>query len=327
MANLLTFSDRQRQLQCFFNPGSLWNAEGREWLGGRWQWLGQLVKDHVPAAVRMMGLSVHVLPGGETYVEAKFAVDRAQSAATVMAPLVEDLQEMPAAAKRGLLDLPRIAYWENILLRYDNMLTDVSGQVRLGQHDRLPTLNAWLRPRALDNLWVATETYFSASQLGQGELPWWADGQTVGPPVMRDPAANGVPASLAELLRLPRSLSIPEQDLINALKDLETEIKTEFPQLGFDFSIVVDGSALRVEGITQNQKITNFEQDGQPLAEILTAMVLKANPDPAVTSPRDPACKLIWLIDPGRPDGQIRITTRAAAAEQGWALPPQVAVE
>lgn len=327
MANLLTYSDRQRQLQFFVNPVTLWNAPGSEWLGGRWQWVGQLIKDHIPSAVRMLGISIHVLPGGEAYVEAKLAVDRAQSAATVMAPLVTDLQRMPEKAKRGLLDLPRIAYWENILLRYDTMLTDFSGQVRMGQQDRLPTLNAWLRPRALDNLLAATELYFMASKLGQGELPWLAAGQSVGPPVVRDLSADETPATLAELLTLPRSLAIPEQDLINALADLETEIKTEYRQLGFEFSIVVDGNALRVEGITQNQKITDFQQNQQSLADILTAMVLKANPDPAVTSPRDPACKLVWLIDPTRPEGQIRITTRAAAAEQGWTLPPQVAVE
>jgi len=327
MANLLTYSDRQRQLQFFVNPVTLWNAQGSEWLGGRWQWVGQLLKDHMPSAVRMLGISVHVLPGGEAYVEAKLAVDRAQSAATVVAPLVTDLQGMAEGAKRGLLGLPRIAYWENILLRYDNMLTDFSGQVRVGQQDRLPTVNAWLRPRALDNLLAATELYFMASKLAQGELPWLAAGQSVVPPVGREVSGDGAPATLAELLARPRSLAIPEQDLINALADLETEIKTEYRQMGFEFSIVVDGNALRVEGITQNQKISDFQQEQQPLADILTAMVLKANPDPAVTSARDPACKLVWLIDPGRPEGQIRITTRAAAVEQGWTLPPQVALE
>jgi len=327
MANLLTYSDRQRQLQFFVNPVTLWNAQGREWLGGRWQWVGQLIKDHVPAAVRMLGVSLHGLPGGEAYVEVKLAVDRAQSAASVMAPLVTDIQGLPTAAKRGLLDLPRIAYWETILLRYDDMLRDMSGQVRVGQQDRLPTLNVWLRPRAMDNLLAATELYFMASGLGQGELPWMVAGQSLGPALVPDPRAAGMPGSLAELLRLPRSLAIPEQDLINALSDLETEIKTEYPQLGFEFSLVVDGNALRVEGITQNQKISDFQQQQQSLADILTAMVLKANPDPSVTSARDPACKLIWLVEPGRPEGRIRITTRAAAAERGWALPPQVAAE
>jgi hypothetical protein len=244
-----------------------------------------------------------------------------------MAPLVTDIQGLPTAAKRGLLDLPRIAYWETILLRYDDMLRDMSGQVRVGQQDRLPTLNVWLRPRAMDNLLAATELYFMASGLGQGELPWMVAGQSLGPALVPDPRAAGMPGSLAELLRLPRSLAIPEQDLINALSDLETEIKTEYPQLGFEFSLVVDGNALRVEGITQNQKISDFQQQQQSLADILTAMVLKANPDPSVTSARDPACKLIWLVEPGRPEGRIRITTRAAAAERGWALPPQVAAE
>jgi hypothetical protein len=63
------------------------------------------------------------------------------------------------------------------------------------------------------------------------------------------------------------------------------------------------------------------------LADILTALVLKANPDPAVTSARDPQCKLIWLIDPARPGGQIRVSTRAAAAANGWTLPAEVTPE
>jgi hypothetical protein len=320
MANLLAYSDQDRQLQLFINPVTIWNAQGQDWLGARWQWLGQLTKDRVPTAVRMMSVSVHVIDGGDTYVEVKAVGDRARPVGEVLEPMTTDLTTMSEKVKRSLLGLPRVPYWENALLKYDNMLQDVSGLVRFGQHDRIATLNAWLRPRSLSNLLATTEVYHMAMATGGGSVPVANDQPATPLPTL-------APKNLAELLQTPRSLDIPEQDLINALVELQTEIKTAYPDLPFDFSIELDGNALRLEGITQNQKITNFQQRNRPVAEILTALVLKANPDPAVTSARDPKCKLIWLIDPARPQGQIRVTTRSSAQENGWQLPPEVTPE
>jgi len=319
MATLVGYSDHQRQLQLIVNPVTLWNQTGLDWLGARWGWVGALMKDHAHASVRMMYLSVHVLDGGETYVEMKVAADRSQPASTVLAPLLDDLQQAPQMVKRSLLDLPRVSYWESALLRYDDMLQDVLSSIRAGQHDRLPTMNAWLRPRAMDNLLAATDIYFTAQRLAKGQSPAMATGSGAA-------AAGETPQNLEQLLALPRNLNIPQQDLINALADLETEIRLTFPNLPFEFGIDLDGNALRLEGITQNQSVSDFQMVQAPLSEILSALVLKANPDPAVTSPKDPGCKLIWLADPGR-EGRLRITTRAAANQQGWTLPPEVSLD
>jgi serine/threonine protein kinase len=326
LANLLASSDRDRHAQVFFNPVTVWNAQGQDWLGPRWLWMGQLIKDRVPTSVRMMSVSAHWLDSGESYVEAKFVADRSPSAVSAVGPIMNDLLELPQQVKRSLLDLPRVAYWENALLRYDDMLQDASSLVRAGQHDKLPTLNAWLRPRALENLVATTELYWMAVRLSQGEAIGWAGSEGGSPAEPRGEVA-GVPQTLEELLRQPRRLDIPEQDLINALAELTLEIKTAYPELPFEFSIELDGNALRLEGITQNQKVTNFKMENRSLADILTALVLKANPDPAVTSARDPQCKLIWLIDPARPGGQIRVSTRAAAAANAWTLPAEVTPE
>lgn len=320
MASLLAYSDQDRHLQLFINPVTIWNSQGQDWLGTRWHWLGQLVKDRVPTAVRMMSLSVHLLESGESYVEVKVIGDRARPVGEVLGPMIDEISKMPEAVKRRMLGMPRVPYWENAMLRYDGMLQDVSGLVRAGQHDRLPTMNVWLRPNALGNLVAATEVFFMATQVGGG-VTVAQDGPSA-PTTSSQP-----PKDLAELLRSPLSLSIPEQDLINALVELETEIKSTHPELPFAFSIDLDGNSLRLDGITQNQKITNFQQKNRPLAEILTALVLKANPDPAVTDARDPKCKLIWLIDPTNPEGRVRVTTRTAAQENGWTLPPELMPE
>lgn len=320
MASLLAYSDQDRHLQLFINPVTIWNSQGQDWLGARWQWLGQLVKDRVPTAVRMMALSIHLLESGESYVEVKVIGDRARPAGEVLEPMIAEISKMPEAVSRRMLDMPRVPYWENAMLRYDSMLHDVSGLVRVGQHDRLPTMNVWLRPNALENLIAATEVFFMASRVGGGVAVAQAGPSSSTPDTK-------TPKDLAELLRSPLSLSIPEQDLINALVELESEIKSSHPELPFEFSIDLDGNSLRLDGITQNQKITNFQQKDRPLAEILTALVLKANPDPAVTDARDPKCKLIWLIDPANPEGRVRVTTRTAAQENGWTLPPELMPE
>jgi len=61
------------------------------------------------------------------------------------------------------------------------------------------------------------------------------------------------------------------------------------------------------------------------VADILTALVRKANPITTVQDPSELDQKLIWVIgpDPDQPATKIvLITTRAAAAERNYVLPP-----
>jgi len=85
------------------------------------------------------------------------------------------------------------------------------------------------------------------------------------------------------------------------------------------------GNDMKIDGITKNQSIRDFNEKDKTVAEILTAMVRKANPITTVKDPSELDQKLIWVIgpDPDAPDKQcVLVTTRAAAEKNGYKLPP-----
>ena len=69
---------------------------------------------------------------------------------------------------------------------------------------------------------------------------------------------------------------------------------------------------------------SNFEMNDQPLADVLTGLVVAANPDKASESPADERQKLLWVAVPD-PDDEtktvILITTRKAALRNSHPLP------
>ena len=84
------------------------------------------------------------------------------------------------------------------------------------------------------------------------------------------------------------------------------------------------GNDLKMEGITQNQKVVDFNMEDKLLAEILTGIVRKANPDPTVKEASEPGQKLIWVVGPNPDDKSkqaIIVTTRAAAERESYKLP------
>ena len=83
-------------------------------------------------------------------------------------------------------------------------------------------------------------------------------------------------------------------------------------------SIKIIGDDLKLEGITRNQAIRDFTATNKPLSEVLTGLVMKANPDPTVKDPSEENQKLIWVLgpDPAAPENKIiLITTRVSAMD------------
>jgi hypothetical protein len=91
-----------------------------------------------------------------------------------------------------------------------------------------------------------------------------------------------------------------------------------------ELQIKIIGADLEKDGITRNQQVRDFKMDNKSFAEILTAVVMKANPVTTVKTPDEEDQKLIWVVgpDPDNPSKQmILITTRAAAATKKYTLP------
>lgn len=83
-------------------------------------------------------------------------------------------------------------------------------------------------------------------------------------------------------------------------------------------SFSIDARALQAEGITRNQRVSDLETRGKTLAELLTALVSKANPigGAALDGKRQ---KIVWVVDPA--EEAILITTRSGAKKKSLELP------
>jgi eukaryotic-like serine/threonine-protein kinase len=121
------------------------------------------------------------------------------------------------------------------------------------------------------------------------------------------------------------SFSFDQQSLEFAMRDLADDVKANLRGAPFDFSIKIIGDDLKLDGITRNQSIRDFKQENQTVADILTALVLKANPVTTVKDPSEKDQKLVWAIgpDPDNPSKEaVLITTRTAAAAKKYMLGP-----
>jgi hypothetical protein len=131
-------------------------------------------------------------------------------------------------------------------------------------------------------------------------------------------------------LELKTTFTFAQQSLEFAMRDLAIDATDQLKGSGVEFAIKIIGGDLEKDGITRNQSIRDFDEKDKTIAEILTALVRKANPDPSAKGPDDPAQKLVWVIGPDPDDANkqlILITTRAAAETNKYTLPPVFAVK
>ncbi len=306
MERLAARSDDQRHLNILFLRNGMFGDEGQKLMSPSLIKLNRELALTMDETIPAASLSLHLDAG--TYLELNF--DR-----TFDLKPTALRQQLPAMFNRlrqwshlYLDSLQSFAYTQPLILRHEAMLEAYSKQWRTGIEDKQVVANCWLPPTALHNLVAAGELMLAFAN-----------------PVPDSTSPPQAPANLRELLQRPRDLSISTSpDLIILLKNLEQEIKDEYSQLPFDFEIRLMGNDLAKEGITQNQRPGEIALRGTPLRDILSEIMVQANPDKNITGPSDPRCKMVWVIahDPDDPEHElILITTRSAAAEKSYTLP------
>lgn len=132
--------------------------------------------------------------------------------------------------------------------------------------------------------------------------------------------ANEVAESLDTTLRRRTSFSVETDSLTRTLSLFAEQIRKDDPE----FAIEILADDLKQEGITRNVAIRNLKLEDKSVAEVLTAIVIKANSSSAVKSPDDPQLRLIWILGSDPKNAKRRIvlvTTRAAAKKRGDTLP------
>ena len=309
LQTLQSRSDQQMHVSLMFLRPSLFNDFGKNWMGARWADFNRALSVVLPNEVRggMVGLQVD--DGGGTYVEAVLERSVDIKSAQLLARIKKDIetrsQELVSLADR----IPANEHWDQVRTRYQSMLAGVSKNLRWGEEGGEVVGNLWLPPAGAHNLVAASELLatFRGTALVAG-------GKDV-----------NVPQNLAELLAVKRDLDIANPPDLNVLmSDLQTELESDYGQLPFKWRIVLVGGDLEKEGITKNQRPGALVIQQQSLAEILTSIVVSANPDKDISGASDPNCKMVWVqtADPQLPDQQaILITTRVAAKANGYTLP------
>ena len=308
LGDLLEWTDRDRHVNLLFLRSSLFNDQGQSLMGARAKLLNRELSIMMPDEVGGGLVSFHL--DGECYCE--LILDKNVDLKAL------DLQTMMAAEFKKQRDqimvfvakIPSSQYWDVVRIRYGGMLADFYKNLRWNVEHGQVVANCWLPPMAAHNLIAATEHAISFSA---------GTGGTVAP------VYTG-PKTLDELLATKRDLNIANPPDLNVLiADLQTEIKDDLGKLPFEFNIRLIGSDLEKDGITKNQRPSELVIEQKSIAEILTSIMMAANPSKDITGPSDPMCKLIWVVsdDPENPGQKaILITTRAAAAAKSYQLPP-----
>lgn len=315
LERLVPTTDRLRHLTLMVRTAALFNQDGRLLMG---DWQDQLLTPlrlAIPDAARGMSFGLHL--DGDEYLEMRVDHSADMKASQIQKRLQETLSSF--ATQAGATDSMKAPdYWSALHRRFAAMLDHVVQRSRWQQEFRSPVANAWLNRHAVQNLVAAAELSLSLPP-GESTIP------------NGDEAGDGKPAipkTLAELLRIPRSLNIANPPDLNVLlSDIVAEVNDDYSQLPFPFRIRMQGNDLQKKGITQNQRPGPLAIEGESLESILTRIMVSANPDKSITGPDDPACELVWVIaddpDNAHPPGTqaILITTRTAAAANGYTLP------
>jgi hypothetical protein len=222
------------------------------------------------------------------------------------------LDLFPERIEQYMVRINPSEYWKIVAFRYPPMIRFLHRYTRVGVEDEQAVINVVLPPIAAHNLVFGGEMLLSSVPGAAGEGP-----STQAPP-------KG-PQTLDELLATPFTFGFDQTSLEFAMRDITVDVKETFASLPFDLDIKILGPDLQLNGITRNQQIRDFRKTDTPLSEILTAIVMRANPITTVKDPSEDDQKLIWVVgpDPDNPNKQaILITTRDGAIKKQYTLPP-----
>lgn len=311
IGRLRRVSDDQRHVTVFFTPQNLRSdllRDGRTWSWGDVRRARDAVDWFLGDSTQAAMLSLHL--GDASYLEMRVAGEIGRDRYTLANDLRNRLSDCPERVEALMVAVNPPPYWRAVAFRFPGMIRFLHEQTRIGVEGEHALLNAVLPLSAAHNLAFGSSMALLSS-----------------PGAVSAVATGGKPATpktMDELLAYKMKVDIPQQDLVNALADIERSVNEEVRNLPVPFKIKMMGNDLKVDGITQNQKIVDFKLDNQTLADILTGLVRKANPDPAVKDASEPGQKLVWVVAPD-PDDKARqaviITTRAGAERDRYKLP------
>ena len=304
-------SDVDRHVTFIFRPHDLTTnffRDGRQWYFQDPQRarrpLDWLLRDDVKTGM----LSLHF--GNTFYTELRMYGDLGLQGQQLASAIRARTQQLQSNVEDALDRMNVSSHWSKLSRRLPMMVNFLHEHSRVGADGDQAIVNAYLPGPAAHNL-----MYAGSMMIEQPSGGAIAVAPTTTP--------KG-PASLDEALKTVMSLKFDQMSLEFAMKAIEDDFSETYGQLPFPFAVKIIGGDLELNGITRNQQVRGFDQPNKPLADILTALVMKANPVATVKAPSEVDQKLIWVTGPSPDDATkqiILITTRDAAASKGYTLP------
>lgn len=246
------------------------------------------------------------------YVELREMPSGGATSATLLKSLRDTITAWPDWADQFILKSVPDPSWRLLATRLPLMLRFVGEQTRSTIMGETVVASTYLPVDAGSQVALGT---FLAMNTGSG-----------GATVAQQPTTTTTTLTVQEMLDRPMSISFLQLSLQFSIDAVVDEFKLTLPPGSTMPSTRIVGGDLEDDGITQNQSISGFERENVPLRQVLTDIVRIANPDKTATGPQDPNQALIWVVHPtGKPpeESEILITTRKAAAANGYELPAE----
>ena len=311
MVRLLKSIDGDRHFNLLFNP-VYFDSDGDQLFKGPYAKVRQPLKAMLGEELAAGLVSMHFGPA--FYLEARLQGQLSKDRQTMVGDYRTRLKELPNSIENLLNVVDAPMYWKKIHNRYRGMIIDLQEQIRVGVEGDQAVINAYLPGNAAHNLILGGELLVMSTP-----------GASAGPTAV-GPAAPKGPQTIEEVMLLKTKMEFAAQSLEFVMNDVMNDAHEIAKGSPFgkggpkEFAIKILGDDLQLDGITRNQTVRDFKQEGS-LADVLTAIVVTAN---SKKTADDPDQKLIWVIapDPEKPAKQmIFITTKAQAAKKKYNVP------
>jgi hypothetical protein len=205
--------------------------------------------------------------------------------------------------------------WRPLFDRLPNMIQFAADRIRVGLDQNTAVANVYLPAVAVPQLSLGTILALNTPVRDSSDI---------------DPAAMES-LTVSEILNRPMSVSFGQESLEFAIDAIADSLKQQLPKGTPVPEIKIIGSDLQLMGITQNQQIRDFSKQDLPLRQVLTDLVVAANPDKSASGPSDKKQSLIWVVadlnedanDSGNQQARILVTTRQAAEAKKYAIPKE----
>lgn len=197
-------------------------------------------------------------------------------------------------------------YWQPLAFRFPAMVRFVKEQARIVVEGKQVAVSTALPAEAVHNLLLASELSLASSIRS----------------VTSTETVNRSNWTIDDVLKSKIDVQFAQKSLEVAMRDVMQQVRDEFSGLPFEFTAEIDGTDLEPEGITRNQQIRDFVETDGSVADVLTRLVMKANPIQTVTAASETDQKLVWAVSSAA-EGKILITTRAAVQAKRIPLPAE----